>query len=171
MISGVSRCRYCVYGLLAREAGCFENLTPWLKLLPCSDDEGLAALVDRAASCTAQHLSFTVSAQLRQPALCELAAASLQGYNASSAESKASCQTAPVQYSIRQTMTMVSDASFALPWPDVEIMHRTAGALSNMTTSRKSMPTLLAEPAVSSRSAANTWQCKTMPPFHRTTFS
>ncbi|XP_021273638.1 GPI transamidase component PIG-T isoform X1 [Herrania umbratica] len=35
------------YGTLPREAVCTENLTPWLKLLPCRDKAGLAVLLDR----------------------------------------------------------------------------------------------------------------------------
>lgn len=35
------------YGTLPREAVCTENLTPWLKLLPCRDKAGIAALMDR----------------------------------------------------------------------------------------------------------------------------
>ncbi|XP_050252768.1 uncharacterized protein LOC126699156 isoform X2 [Quercus robur] len=35
------------YGTLPREAVCTENLTPWLKLLPCRDKAGLSALLDR----------------------------------------------------------------------------------------------------------------------------
>lgn len=35
------------YGALPTEAVCTENLTPWLKLLPCRDKAGLAALMDR----------------------------------------------------------------------------------------------------------------------------
>ncbi|KAL6011281.1 hypothetical protein ACLOJK_001726 [Asimina triloba] len=35
------------YGALPREAVCTENLTPWLKLLPCRDKAGLAAIMDR----------------------------------------------------------------------------------------------------------------------------
>lgn len=35
------------YGALPREAVCTENLTPWLKLLPCRDKAGFAALMDR----------------------------------------------------------------------------------------------------------------------------
>lgn len=35
------------YGALPREAVCTENLTPWLKLLPCRDKAGLATLLDR----------------------------------------------------------------------------------------------------------------------------
>ncbi|CAL5427212.1 unnamed protein product [Camellia sinensis] len=35
------------YGTLPREAVCTENLTPWLKLLPCRDKAGLSMLMDR----------------------------------------------------------------------------------------------------------------------------
>eukprot|EP00249_Psilotum_nudum_P019528 c27298_g1_i1 orf=722-2542(+) len=35
------------YGALPREAVCTENLTPWLKLLPCRDKAGLSTLLDR----------------------------------------------------------------------------------------------------------------------------
>lgn len=35
------------YGALPREAVCTENLTPWLKLLPCRDKSGIALLLDR----------------------------------------------------------------------------------------------------------------------------
>lgn len=35
------------YGTLPREAVCTENLTPWLKLLPCRDKAGISSLLDR----------------------------------------------------------------------------------------------------------------------------
>uniref|UniRef100_A0A0D3HLT4 GPI transamidase component PIG-T n=1 Tax=Oryza barthii TaxID=65489 RepID=A0A0D3HLT4_9ORYZ len=35
------------YGALPREAVCTENLTPWLKLLPCRDKAGIASLLYR----------------------------------------------------------------------------------------------------------------------------
>ncbi|PKA61257.1 hypothetical protein AXF42_Ash006154 [Apostasia shenzhenica] len=35
------------YGALPREAVCTENLTPWLKLLPCRDRAGVALLLNR----------------------------------------------------------------------------------------------------------------------------
>uniref|UniRef100_A0A0D9XS15 GPI transamidase component PIG-T n=1 Tax=Leersia perrieri TaxID=77586 RepID=A0A0D9XS15_9ORYZ len=35
------------YGALPREAVCTENLTPWLKLLPCRDKAGIASLLFR----------------------------------------------------------------------------------------------------------------------------
>lgn len=34
------------YGSMPREAVCTENLTPWVKLLPCRDQRGLAALLN-----------------------------------------------------------------------------------------------------------------------------
>ncbi|GAA0145284.1 hypothetical protein LIER_05514 [Lithospermum erythrorhizon] len=52
------------YGTLPREAVCTENLTPWLKLLPCRDKAGLAALMDRPSiyrgSYHSQKLHITV---------------------------------------------------------------------------------------------------------------
>ncbi|KAL3156874.1 hypothetical protein ABBQ38_001141 [Trebouxia sp. C0009 RCD-2024] len=36
-----------LFGNLPREAVCTENLTPWLKLLPCQDRQGLTQLMDR----------------------------------------------------------------------------------------------------------------------------
>ncbi|CAK9860930.1 unnamed protein product [Sphagnum jensenii] len=38
---------YLRYGALPREAVCTENLTPWLKLLPCRDKAGLTTLLER----------------------------------------------------------------------------------------------------------------------------
>ncbi|KAK2990056.1 hypothetical protein RJ640_025419 [Escallonia rubra] len=37
------------YGTLPREAICTENLTPWLKLLPCRDKAGLSGLMNRSS--------------------------------------------------------------------------------------------------------------------------
>ena len=51
----MSLCRPYVCGVLPREVACLENLTPWLRLLPCSGEQGLAALIDRKAACTAQY--------------------------------------------------------------------------------------------------------------------
>lgn len=34
-----------VYGTLSEEPVCTENLTPWLKLLPCRDSKGIASLL------------------------------------------------------------------------------------------------------------------------------
>lgn len=36
-----------LFGNLPREAVCTENLTPWLKLLPCQDRQGLTQLMNR----------------------------------------------------------------------------------------------------------------------------
>ncbi|XP_028797168.1 GPI transamidase component PIG-T [Neltuma alba] len=49
------------YGTLPREAVCTENLTPWLKLLPCRDKAGLSALMDRPSI----YRSFYHSQRLR----------------------------------------------------------------------------------------------------------
>lgn len=53
------------YGTLPREAVCTENLTPWLKLLPCRDKAGLSALMDRpsiyGSFYHSQRLHLTVS--------------------------------------------------------------------------------------------------------------
>ncbi|XP_008235459.1 PREDICTED: GPI transamidase component PIG-T-like [Prunus mume] len=49
------------YGTLPREAVCTENLTPWLKLLPCRDKAGLSALMDRPSI----YKGFYHSQQLR----------------------------------------------------------------------------------------------------------
>ncbi|KAI3987620.1 hypothetical protein MKX01_007086 [Papaver californicum] len=40
-------CASLRYGALPREAVCTENLTPWMKLLPCRDKAGLASILDR----------------------------------------------------------------------------------------------------------------------------
>lgn len=54
------------YGMLPREAVCTENLTPWLKLLPCRDNAGLSALMDRPSIYTgfyhSQRLHLTSNA-------------------------------------------------------------------------------------------------------------
>ncbi|KAI4354348.1 hypothetical protein L6164_003218 [Bauhinia variegata] len=49
------------YGTLPREAVCTENLTPWLKLLPCRDKAGLSSLMDRPSI----YRSFYHSQRLR----------------------------------------------------------------------------------------------------------
>ncbi|KAF9669746.1 hypothetical protein SADUNF_Sadunf14G0139500 [Salix dunnii] len=45
------------YGMLPREAVCTENLTPWLKLLPCRDKAGISALMDRPSIYTSLYYS------------------------------------------------------------------------------------------------------------------
>ncbi|KAI4356384.1 hypothetical protein L6164_000411 [Bauhinia variegata] len=49
------------YGTLPREAVCTENLTPWLKLLPCRDKAGLSSLMNRPSI----YRSFYHSQRLR----------------------------------------------------------------------------------------------------------
>eukprot|EP00898_Chlorokybus_atmophyticus_P004706 jgi/Chlat1/5236/Chrsp33S05081 len=58
------------YGALAREAVCTENLTPWLKLLPCRDHAGLAKLLaQRERLFAAQYYSQDVIIQRLGPKL------------------------------------------------------------------------------------------------------
>ncbi|KEH26475.1 GPI transamidase component Gpi16 subunit-like protein [Medicago truncatula] len=53
------------YGSLPREVVFTENLTPWLKLLPCRDKAGLSTLMDRPSTYTSfydsQRLHLTAS--------------------------------------------------------------------------------------------------------------
>jgi hypothetical protein len=39
--------QHVLYAALPQEASCTENLTPWLKLLPCRDAAGLGRLLSR----------------------------------------------------------------------------------------------------------------------------
>ncbi|KAL2623143.1 hypothetical protein R1flu_003348 [Riccia fluitans] len=48
------------YGALPREAVCTENLTPWLKLLPCRDKAGIATLLDRPSIYNGHYHSLRV---------------------------------------------------------------------------------------------------------------
>ena len=49
-----------LFGNLPREAVCTENLTPWLKLLPCQDRQGLTQLMDRPTLYGASFHAMTV---------------------------------------------------------------------------------------------------------------
>ncbi|OAE19255.1 hypothetical protein AXG93_3507s1270 [Marchantia polymorpha subsp. ruderalis] len=60
--SGVVR-----YGALPREAVCTENLTPWLKLLPCRDKAGIATLLDRPSVYKGYYHSLRVHVGRSQP--------------------------------------------------------------------------------------------------------
>ncbi|KAL0049666.1 hypothetical protein WJX82_007177 [Trebouxia sp. C0006] len=54
------------YGSLPREAVCTENLTPWLKLLPCQGRQGLTQLMDRP---TLYGASFHAMRKAEQPGM------------------------------------------------------------------------------------------------------
>eukprot|EP00850_Spirogloea_muscicola_P014269 SM000101S09267 [mRNA] locus=s101:244995:249777:- [translate_table: standard] len=56
------------YGTLPREPVCTENLTPWLKLLPCRDKVGLATLLNRTALYSAAYHSLRIHIRAQQPA-------------------------------------------------------------------------------------------------------
>ena len=49
-----------LFGSLPREAVCTENLTPWLKLLPCQGRQGLTQLMDRPTLYGASFHAMTV---------------------------------------------------------------------------------------------------------------
>ena len=58
------------HGSLPAEAVCTENLTPWLKLLPCRDRAGIAALLgSRSSVFGAEYVSFTARVRVRGDAL------------------------------------------------------------------------------------------------------
>ncbi|KAG1707273.1 hypothetical protein DVH05_026467 [Phytophthora capsici] len=52
-----------LHGSLAREELCTENLTPWLKMLPCRAIAGLGALIDPINSVSGEYLSLSLFAQ------------------------------------------------------------------------------------------------------------
>ena len=55
-------CRYdWTYGTLPREAVCTENLTPWLRLLPCRGAAGLSALLHGPTVFSSPYTSLTAS--------------------------------------------------------------------------------------------------------------
>lgn len=45
-LNGLPRDLYLLHGTLPREVVCTENLTPFLKLLPCKGKAGIASLLD-----------------------------------------------------------------------------------------------------------------------------
>lgn len=49
-----------LHGSLAREELCTENLTPWLKMLPCRSIEGLGALIDPINALSGEYLSMSL---------------------------------------------------------------------------------------------------------------
>ncbi|KAG6574377.1 GPI transamidase component [Phytophthora cinnamomi] len=51
-----------LHGSLAREELCTENLTPWLKMLPCRAVSGLGALIDPINALSGEYLSLSLFA-------------------------------------------------------------------------------------------------------------
>ncbi|KAL4177599.1 hypothetical protein KRP22_002529 [Phytophthora ramorum] len=51
-----------LHGSLAREELCTENLTPWLKMLPCRAVAGLGALIDPINALSGEYLSISLFA-------------------------------------------------------------------------------------------------------------
>ncbi|KAG7379214.1 hypothetical protein PHYPSEUDO_008888 [Phytophthora pseudosyringae] len=52
-----------LHGSLAREELCTENLTPWLKMLPCRAITGLGALIDPINAVSGEYLSLSLFAE------------------------------------------------------------------------------------------------------------
>ncbi|RLN32040.1 hypothetical protein BBJ28_00025362, partial [Nothophytophthora sp. Chile5] len=52
-----------LHGSLAREELCTENLTPWLKMLPCRAFSGLGALIDPINALSGEYLSLSLFAE------------------------------------------------------------------------------------------------------------
>ncbi|POM59660.1 GPI transamidase component [Phytophthora palmivora] len=52
-----------LHGSLAREELCTENLTPWLKMLPCRAFAGLGALIDPINAVSGEYLSLSLFAE------------------------------------------------------------------------------------------------------------
>ncbi|OWZ07016.1 GPI transamidase component [Phytophthora megakarya] len=52
-----------LHGSLAREELCTENLTPWLKMLPCRAISGLGALIDPINAVSGEYLSLSLFAE------------------------------------------------------------------------------------------------------------
>ncbi|GMF65631.1 unnamed protein product [Phytophthora lilii] len=52
-----------LHGSLAREELCTENLTPWLKMLPCRAVSGLGALIDPINALSGEYLSLSLFAE------------------------------------------------------------------------------------------------------------
>lgn len=55
-----------LHGSLAREELCTENLTPWLKMLPCRAVSGLGALIDPINALSGEYLSLSLFAARSQ---------------------------------------------------------------------------------------------------------
>ncbi|CAI5705412.1 hypothetical protein KXD40_000062 [Peronospora effusa] len=52
-----------LHGSLAREELCTENLTPWLKMLPCRAISGLGSLIDSINALSGEYLSMSLLAK------------------------------------------------------------------------------------------------------------
>jgi phosphatidylinositol glycan class T len=59
-----------VSGSMGREAVCTENLTPWVKLLPCGAKAGLAQLLDPRTLFSTSYHSMYVLFRPRAPVMC-----------------------------------------------------------------------------------------------------
>ena len=58
------------FGRLPREIACTENLTPWIKLLPCTSKAGLASLLNAYKIYGANYNSMTIQVSSKCEGLC-----------------------------------------------------------------------------------------------------
>lgn len=56
-----------LHGSLAREELCTENLTPWLKMLPCRSIAGVGSLIDPINALSGEYLSVSLLAEQSSP--------------------------------------------------------------------------------------------------------
>ena len=98
-----------LYGSLPREAVCTENLTPWLKLLPCQGRQGLTQLLDRptlyAASFHSMQVHLTVREAQKPTPNTEETEPKTCLWNSTDCAGPPKGAFSPV--SLRQTMTLV----------------------------------------------------------------
>ena len=119
--------RAWTYGALPREAVCTENLTPWLKLLPCRGAAGLASLMDRPSLYSARYHSMTASLTVEPahggppPGTVRAQHAPLSG-RTSGDEARCRLLGYPEPQAglmrLVQTLTLVLDPRMGMGWPD-----------------------------------------------------
>lgn len=98
-----------LYGSLPREAVCTENLTPWLKLLPCHGRQGLTQLLDRstlyAASFHSMQVHLTVQTPPEHSSANDTAVSGSCSLEAGAKVGQVTPAFSPI--SLRQTLTIV----------------------------------------------------------------
>ena len=103
------------YGSLPREAVCTENLTPWLKLLPCQGRQGLTQLMDRptlyGASFHSMQVNLVVHSQ-PQPS-CPADAADVDSCPVSHS-SQGNMNSASIEHSTVTTATLTQTLTLVL---------------------------------------------------------
>lgn len=103
-----------VYGSLPREAVCTENLTPWLKLLPCQGRQGLTQLLDRPTLYGASFHSMQVHLTVHRPIQGQCNTVDTEdescSWSSSSTGSRTAGRTSPA-VTLHQSLTLVIRAN------------------------------------------------------------